>query len=64
VVVFSKSYCPYCKNTKKLFARMDIPAAVFELDQLGAQGRDLQAALLTKTGQRTGTTSIATCSIA
>lgn len=61
-VVFSKSYCPYCKNTKRLFADMKLPFTVVELDQLpeseregeeGAGGTSLQAALLLKTGQRT-----------
>lgn len=54
-VVFSKSYCPYCKNTKRLLGDMKLqPVRVVELDQLpGGEGAELQAALLAKTGQRT-----------
>lgn len=34
IVVFSKSYCPYCASTKSLFRSMDAQAAVYELDQM------------------------------
>ncbi|SCZ88471.1 BZ3500_MvSof-1268-A1-R1_Chr2-1g04432 [Microbotryum saponariae] len=52
VVVFSKSYCPYCKATKQLLSQLDAKATVFELDQM-EEGSDWQAYLGEKTGQRT-----------
>ena len=53
VVVFSKTYCPYCTATKTLFDKISgVDARVIELDQRG-DGADIQAALLEKTGQRT-----------
>lgn len=53
VVIFSKSYCPYCKQTKELFAStLQQPAAIHELDQM-ADGAAIQNALQAKTGQRT-----------
>ncbi|SCV72028.1 BQ2448_4722 [Microbotryum intermedium] len=54
VVVFSKSYCPYCKATKQLLNDLDAKATVFELDQMEEGKRaDWQAYLGEKTGQRT-----------
>lgn len=35
VVVFSKSYCPYCHSSKKLLKNLDAKFTVFELDQEG-----------------------------
>lgn len=52
VVVFSKSYCPYCKKTKALLNERGIGAKVFELDTM-SNGDELQAALLSFSGQRT-----------
>ncbi|KAL3893789.1 MAG: hypothetical protein SGCHY_005634, partial [Lobulomycetales sp.] len=52
VVVFSKSYCPYCINTKKLLAGKGIDFALVELDEIPG-GSDVQAYLAKKTGQRT-----------
>jgi glutaredoxin 3 len=52
VVVFSKSYCPYCTATKNLMSDMKIDAKVYELDQR-KDGDAIQAALLDMTGQRT-----------
>lgn len=53
VVVFSKSYCPYCLATKKLFKDMGVKdVKVIELDQRG-DGDAIQSALLQMTGQRT-----------
>lgn len=34
-VVFSKSYCPYCKATKGLLSELGYEAVVTELDQVG-----------------------------
>lgn len=33
VVVYSKSYCPYCSEVKGLFTSLQVPALVIELDQ-------------------------------
>jgi glutaredoxin 3 len=52
VVIFSKSYCPYCANTKNLFASLGITPAIYELDQMES-GREIQASLQELTGQRT-----------
>jgi len=52
VVVFSKSYCPFCQKTKALFEDLGVEATVFELNQMD-DGADIQDALLEITGQRT-----------
>lgn len=35
VVIFSKSYCPYCKAAKKTLKEAGAEAFVVELDQVG-----------------------------
>ncbi len=52
VVIFSKTYCPYCANTKKLFSLMNIQPNVIELDQI-EEGNEIQSALERLTNQRT-----------
>ncbi|KAL8279467.1 hypothetical protein RQP46_008029 [Phenoliferia psychrophenolica] len=52
VVVFSKSYCPYCTKTKNLLKSLGETASVHELDNMD-EGSDWQAYLADKTGQRT-----------
>ncbi|KAK0652784.1 putative glutaredoxin [Cercophora newfieldiana] len=52
VVVFSKSYCPYCNNTKRLLDGYGAKYAHYELNQ-EEDGSDVQDALLKITGQRT-----------
>ena len=52
VVVFSKSYCPFCTSTKQLFSSMNIDAKVIELNEMD-DGNDIQAAVLDISGQRT-----------
>mmetsp|Transcript_28601 Transcript_28601/g.44480 ORF Transcript_28601/g.44480 Transcript_28601/m.44480 type:complete len:111 (+) Transcript_28601:103-435(+) len=53
VVVFSKSYCPYCSQTKSTFAGIpNANAKVIELDQVPG-GSEMQQYLMQKTGQRT-----------
>ncbi|KAK0619434.1 putative glutaredoxin [Immersiella caudata] len=52
VVVFSKSYCPYCNNTKRLLDSYGAKYAHYELNQ-EEDGSDVQEALLNITGQRT-----------
>lgn len=52
VVVFSKSYCPFCKKTKEVFEDLDVDFTVYELNQMD-DGADIQSALLDLTGQNT-----------
>ena len=53
VVIYSKSWCPYCAQTKALFDDMSQPYTAIELDELGEEGAQLQATLLEMTQQRT-----------
>ncbi|EPS66621.1 glutaredoxin [Genlisea aurea] len=52
VVVFSKSYCPFCSKVKKLLAELGASFRAVELDVEG-DGSEIQAALAEWTGQRT-----------
>jgi len=52
VVIYSKSWCPYCAQCKALFDDMEQPYTAIELDQR-EDGEALQAALLELTQQRT-----------
>ena len=52
VVVYSKSWCPFCTECKELLDSMEQPYTVVELDQRDA-GDAVQAALLSHTRQRT-----------
>jgi glutaredoxin 3 len=52
VVIYSKSYCPFCTKTKDLFKGMGVEAKVYELDNM-PDGADIQSALGELTGQRT-----------
>lgn len=52
VVVFSKSYCPFCTKTKDLFTEMGVDFVVHEMDEMGDDGPDLQMALMKMTGQK------------
>ncbi|GAO18557.1 uncharacterized protein UV8b_00835 [Ustilaginoidea virens] len=52
VVVFSKSYCPYCRATKDTLTKLGAVFKTYELDQL-SDGSALQDALEQITGQRT-----------
>ncbi|KAK9090379.1 hypothetical protein Sjap_023556 [Stephania japonica] len=52
VVVFSKSYCPYCTDVKNLFSRLHVQYKAIELDT-ESDGSDIQKALAELTGQRT-----------
>ncbi|KAK6913085.1 Glutaredoxin, partial [Dillenia turbinata] len=52
VVVFSKSYCPYCTSVKKLLSQIGANYKIIELDVEG-DGSEIQAALVEWTGQRT-----------
>ncbi|KAJ3158865.1 thioredoxin reductase [Geranomyces michiganensis] len=52
VVVFSKSYCPYCIKAKKLLESLQAKFTAFELDQM-EDGSAIQAYLKEKNGQST-----------
>ncbi|RMZ77363.1 hypothetical protein DV737_g4421, partial [Chaetothyriales sp. CBS 132003] len=51
VVVFSKSYCPYCRATKALLNEKHAKYYLLELDEV-ADGSDIQHALAEITGQK------------
>jgi glutaredoxin 3 len=51
-VVFSKSYCPYCNNTKRILDGLNAKYKAIELNQED-DGDDIQNALQQMTGQRT-----------
>jgi glutaredoxin 3 len=53
VVIFSKSYCPFCTATKRLFQGMGVEGVVIvELDQ-EPNGTEIQRELTKMTGQHT-----------
>ncbi|GAA5999796.1 hypothetical protein JCM10207_005914 [Rhodosporidiobolus poonsookiae] len=52
VVVFSKSYCPYCRRAKQLLSDLGADFDAYELDEMD-EGADWQNYLASKTGQRT-----------
>ncbi|KAM0429717.1 hypothetical protein ACHAPT_006323 [Fusarium lateritium] len=52
VVVFSKSYCPYCRQTKKTLDDLNATYELLELDQI-SDGSAIQDALEVISGQRT-----------
>lgn len=53
VVVYSKTWCSYSSEVKILFKRLGVEPLVIELDELGAQGPQLQKVLERLTGQHT-----------
>eukprot|EP00252_Welwitschia_mirabilis_P012576 TRINITY_DN2771_c0_g1_i1.p1 TRINITY_DN2771_c0_g1~~TRINITY_DN2771_c0_g1_i1.p1 ORF type:complete len:119 (-),score=31.16 TRINITY_DN2771_c0_g1_i1:141-497(-) len=52
VVVFSKTYCPYCTEVKQLLQSLGAKMKVIELDT-ESDGAEIQSALLEWSGQRT-----------
>ncbi|KAL8097750.1 glutaredoxin-like [Apium graveolens] len=52
VVVFSKTYCPYCTSVKKLFNDLGVTYKTIELD-VESDGSEIQSALAEWTKQRT-----------
>ncbi|PKA64588.1 Glutaredoxin [Apostasia shenzhenica] len=52
VMVFSKTYCPYCTKVKDLFSKLGVQCKIIELD-VESDGSEIQAALAEWTGQRT-----------
>jgi len=57
IVIFSKSYCPYCARAKRLltseFAHLKDQIYIKELDESPSDGSKIQDYLQEKTGQRT-----------
>lgn len=43
VVIFSKTYCPYCRTAKSIFGELGVPIKVLELDRMedGAMVQDI-----------------------
>jgi len=52
VMVFSKTYCPYCSKAKDALGKLAVTFEVYELD-VRPDGADIQTALQELTGQRT-----------
>lgn len=52
ITVFSKSYCPYCLRTKRIFSELNEQPFVVELD-LREDGYQIQNVLLDLVGRRT-----------
>jgi len=52
VTIFSKTYCPYCDKTKKLFRTVGEDAMILELD-IRRDGNTIQEELVRMTGQGT-----------
>jgi len=52
VVIFSKTYCPYCSRVKDLFKTLNANTKVIELDTV-ANGAEIQQNLKEITGQST-----------
>ncbi|CAL9779840.1 unnamed protein product [Musa acuminata subsp. burmannicoides] len=52
VVVFSKTFCPFCVRVKKLLDKLGARYKAIELD-VESDGSNIQAALAEWTGQRT-----------
>ncbi|WOL12866.1 glutaredoxin-like [Canna indica] len=52
VVIFSKSYCPYCHRVKQLFEELGAKYKAIELNA-ESDGSEIQAALAEWTGQST-----------
>ncbi|GAQ87081.1 hypothetical protein KFL_003300040 [Klebsormidium nitens] len=52
VIVYSKSWCPYCSQVKGLFRQLGVPAKVIELDEINEE-EEVQDALYELTRQAT-----------
>lgn len=53
VVVYSKTWCSYSSEVKSLFKKLGVEPLVIELDEMGAQGPQVQKLLERLTGQHT-----------
>lgn len=52
LVIFSKTYCPFCDDVKSLFKKLSVKGHFIELDLRG-DGRRIQNILQDKTGAST-----------
>lgn len=52
VVMFSKSYCPYCHRAKAVLKKKGVSFKAYELDQMSGGGT-IQSTLVSKTGLTT-----------
>mmetsp|Transcript_46058 Transcript_46058/g.87878 ORF Transcript_46058/g.87878 Transcript_46058/m.87878 type:complete len:191 (+) Transcript_46058:134-706(+) len=52
VIVYSKSWCPFCTQVKSLFQKLNVDATVVELDGI-VEEQEILDALYGMTGQRT-----------
>eukprot|EP00252_Welwitschia_mirabilis_P018124 TRINITY_DN4032_c0_g1_i1.p1 TRINITY_DN4032_c0_g1~~TRINITY_DN4032_c0_g1_i1.p1 ORF type:complete len:131 (-),score=23.95 TRINITY_DN4032_c0_g1_i1:175-567(-) len=52
IVIFSKSYCPYCARAKSIFKELNVVPYVVELD-MRDDGVEIQQALNSRVGRRT-----------
>ena len=52
IMVFSKTFCPYCSRAKNALSELNLKYEVYELD-VRSDGDAIQKALLDMTGQRT-----------
>ncbi|KAG4095620.1 putative glutaredoxin [Neocallimastix lanati (nom. inval.)] len=52
VIIFSKTYCPYCDSTKELFNSLNCPYKVIEVDEM-QNCREIEDYLAELTKQRT-----------
>jgi len=52
VMVYSKSWCPFCSQIKSMFEVMEVEYTAVELDKI-VEESDIQQALMEMTGQRT-----------
>jgi len=52
VMIFSKSYCPFCNKVKAIFDSIKVEYKSIELD-LEGNGEDIQATLIEQTNQKT-----------
>jgi glutaredoxin len=52
VMVYSKSYCPYCGQVKALFKKLQVDFQAVDLDEIH-EGQEVQDNLMQITGSRT-----------
>ena len=53
VMIFTKSYCPFCKRVKAFFTDKRVAFTSLDMDLMGTQGAEIQTLLKERTGQST-----------
>lgn len=56
VVVFSKSYCPFCQKAKDVLTKYNLPSNVYEIVEI--DGRDDESDIQAYMGKKTGGESV------